>query len=136
MESSILILTRHGKSFSHVQKALLRKIHGQKTIIIFDSSRFSSMEELLNFHDEKSEIHNFIYYVLPMEMKIQLKQASKNFGVVFAPKKKKNSWEFIIVHHIFNVDQEIIKVNKKIPRKRCGSKSYYNVPHVVRQKTA
>lgn len=128
----ILVISAHGKSFSQGQIDLLAKVHGKKSSITFESKRFETEQTLLEFHKENKKNYDFIYYTLPVKMKRFLKTKGQDFGVVLAPRKNRRAIELAVVHHIAELEEEVAKAERRIPRKR-GSKSYHNVPAVVRK---
>lgn len=132
MAQHILIVSRHENKFSRAQRALVGKIHGSRAIITFNPKRFTSCDELLEFHREMIKNYDFIYYTLPVKLKLFLKCSGYDFGVILAPKKTHKHIEVTIVHHIPKEEEEIVKVTKSIPRSR-GAKSYRNIPVSVRK---
>lgn len=132
--SYVLVVSRHGKKFSRGQIDLLEKVHGKRSIITFEPRRFSSKEELLDFHKETIKNYDFIYYTLPVAMKSFLKKEGYNFSVILAPRKNRRAIELAIVHHVAEQEDEVVKVEKRIPRKR-GAKSYRNTPRIPLRKT-
>lgn len=128
----ILVVSRHGRKFSHAQLELFAKVHGKKSVVTFEPKRFSSKEELLEFHEERVKNYDFIYYTLPKALKDFLKRFGKDFGVVLAPRKNRRAIEISIVHHIAFEEDEVVKVERKIPRKR-GAKAYRNKPIYIRK---
>lgn len=135
MVQHILILTRHKKNFFGAQKSVIMEYHGQKTKIDFDSTRFSSNEELDEFHDEKSKKYGRIYYTLTVRQKLHLKDSGRSFGVILKPIKTRKSIQFKIVHHVPDQEKEIVVIDKTIPRNR-GAKGYRNTPTIPNRKVA
>jgi hypothetical protein len=127
----ILIVSRHQGNFSKAQLNLVGKPHGRGSIITFDNKRFESIGELLDYHDEMRKNYDFIYYTLPWQMKLKLKEHGKVFGVILAPKKTSNHVTLEIVHHLPNMEGEVLVARKKLPRRGC--KSYKNTPSCVRK---
>ena len=133
--AKVLIFTRHTKKeFGEERMRLLKKIHGKRTSIVFDSLRFleatpeANEEKCIEYFTEKINEGFYCYVVLPKHLREALIKRGISFGILVSPKKVEHGYRITAEHYTPEAPKEVTdKIVPKITKARSReSRQYLN----------
>ncbi len=128
----VLIFTRHSKKeFGEERMRLLKKIHGKRTSIVFDSLRFmeatkeANIEKCIEYFTEKINEGFYCYVVLPSYMRQALLMQGISFGTLPRPKQVKHGYCVTAEHYTPEAPKKVTntivpRIAKAHTRESCG----------------
>lgn len=138
----VLIFTRHTKKeFGEERMKLLKKIHGKRTEVVFDSLRFleatqeANAEKCIEYFTEKINEGFYCYVVLPGYLREALLAQGISFGTLPRPRQVNHGYRICVEHYSPEVVKQVTeKIVSKITDARFReSRDYVNKKHVKKK---